>query len=428
MNIRETMEYIHAVGSLGSRPGLSRIEELCRRLGDPQDGLRFIHVGGTNGKGSVSAMLSSVLKAAGYRVGLYTSPYLYDFRERMQIGNEPISEEALCEIMDRVKAEADGMDDRPTEFELITAAAFLWFKNEGADPVILEVGLGGRLDATNIIKQSLLSLITGISLDHTSILGDTEEAIAKEKAGIFKADCPAAIGEVSPAVKKALFESAKQTKTHLSFLDLSSLSIQKATKEGIRFTFQRKEYSIPFAATYQPKNAALALQAIKALRKGGLKIPDEAIKEGLATVYWPGRFEYFNRSPDVIYDGSHNPQGVTATVETIKRLYKKKKILLITGVMADKDYGAIVKSLAPLTDTVFTVTPDNPRSLSAEVLCDAYRQRGAIAFPRPSVKQALSELSPLSKAFRKPIFILGSLYLYKETKDAFLACQSEKLF
>lgn len=425
MNIQETMEYIHAVGSLGSRPGLSRIEELCRRLGDPQEGLRFIHVGGTNGKGSVSAMLSSVLKAAGYRVGLYTSPYLYDFRERMQIGGEPIREEALCAIMDRVKAEADKMDDRPTEFELITAAAFLWFKNEGADPVILEVGLGGRLDATNIIKKSLLSLITGISLDHTSILGDNEEAIAKEKAGIFKESCPAVIGEVSPAVKKALSAAAREKGTPLSFLDLSSLRVKKATKEGIRFRFEKGEYSIPFAASYQPKNASLVLKAINALKKGGLLISDEAIKGGLSTVYWPGRFEYFSRTPDVVYDGSHNPEGVTATVETIKRLYRGKKILLITGVMADKDYTAIVRSLAPLTETVFTVTPDNPRSLSADALCAAYRKKGAAALPRPSVKDALKETAPLAKAFGRPIFILGSLYLYKEAKDAFSECRNE---
>ncbi len=425
MNIGETMEYIHAVGSLGSRPGLTRIEELCRRLGDPQDSLRFIHVGGTNGKGSVSAMLSSVLGAAGYRVGLYTSPYLYDFRERMQIGGEPIGEEALCRIMERVKAEADGMADRPTEFELITAAAFLWFRNEGCDPVILEVGLGGRLDATNIIKKPLLSLITGISLDHTSILGDTEEAIAKEKAGIFKEGCPALVGEVSPAVRGVLSTAAKEKGTPLSFLDPSSLSIQSAAKEGIRFRFEKKEYSIPFAATYQPKNASLVLKAIDALKQVGLTLPDEAVKSGLSSVYWPGRFEYFCRLPDVVYDGSHNPQGVKATVETIKRLYRGERILLITGVMADKDYTAILASLAPLADTVFTVTPDNPRALSAEALCAAYRKMGAVALPRPSVKEALTDASPLAKAFHRPIFILGSLYLYKEAKDAFLACRDE---
>ncbi len=425
MNIQETMEYIHAVGSLGSRPGLSRIEELCHRLGDPQDSLRFIHVGGTNGKGSVSAMLSSVLTKAGYRVGLYTSPYLYDFRERMQIGGKPISEEALCEIMDRVKAEADGMPDRPTEFELITAAAFLWFKNEGCDPVILEVGLGGRLDATNIIKKSLLSLITGISLDHTSILGDTEEAIAKEKAGIFKEGCPALVGEVSPTVRKALSAAAREKGTPLSFLDLSSLSIKSAAKEGIRFRFEKEEYSIPFAASYQPKNASLVLKAIAALKAGGLPIPDEAIKGGLSSVYWPGRFEYFCRRPEVVYDGSHNPEGVKATVQTIKRLYRKKKILLITGVMADKDHAAIVNSLAPLADTVFTVTPDNPRALSADALCAAYRRKGVSALPRPSVKEALRDASPLAAAFQKPIFILGSLYLYKEAKDAFCECRDE---
>ncbi len=425
MNIQETMEYIHAVGSLGSRPGLSRIEELCRRLGDPQDSLRFIHVGGTNGKGSVSAMLSSVLTKAGYRVGLYTSPYLYDFRERMQIGGKPIGEEALCEIMDRVKTEADGMPDRPTEFELITVAAFLWFKNEGCDPVILEVGLGGRLDATNIIKKSLLSLITGISLDHTAILGDTEEAIAKEKAGIFKEGCPALVGEVTPAVKKALSEAAREKGTPLSFLDLSSLSIKSEAKEGIRFRFEKAEYSIPFAASYQPKNASLVLKAIAALKEGGLPIPDEAIKGGLSSVYWPGRFEYFCRDPEVVYDGSHNPEGVKATVETIKRLYRKKKILLITGVMADKDHAAIVSSLAPLADTVFTVTPDNPRALSADALCAAYRRKGVSALSRPSVKEALRDASPLAAAFQKPIFILGSLYLYKEAKDAFCACRDE---
>ncbi len=414
------MAYIHATEWQGSRPGLSRIRELCHALGDPQKKLRCIHVAGTNGKGSTSAMLAAVLRASGYRTALFTSPYIYRFGERMQIGGVPIPDKALCRIMDKVRPHADAMADKPTEFELITAAAFLWFFEEGVDVAVIEVGLGGRLDATNVIEAPLLSIVTGISLDHTAILGDTVEAIAHEKAGIFKAGAPVVVGDVTPAVREVLAGEAAERGCAIDFLRADAVQIHETTPSGTRFSYGAwEDVTIPFAAVYQPKNASLALLAADALREAGLELPEKAVRHGLANVFWPARFEYFRHAPDVVFDGSHNPEGIAAAAESIRRLYRGR-ILLLTGVMRDKDYTAMIETLTPLCERVLCVRPDNPRALPAEELMAAWQAGGAEATAYPDVLTAMEAGLSLARQERLPLFILGSLYLYREALDAFV--------
>ena len=421
MTIDETMAYIHATAWQGSRPGLSRITALLSALGNPERGLRCIHIAGTNGKGSTSAMLDSILRAAGYRTALFTSPYLYAFGERMQVNGVPIGDEALCRVIERIRPAVDAMEDRPTEFELITAAAFVYFAEERVDVAVIEVGMGGRLDATNVLEAPLLSVITGIALDHTAYLGDTVEAIAREKAGILRAGTPAVSGALDEGVRAVLREEAAAHGTEIAFTDPSALRDVRPTRFGTDFSYRgRGGLHIPFAASYQPKNAALVLDACDALVANGLPLGEEAIARGLAAVAWPGRFEYFSHDPDVIFDGSHNPEGIEAALASIEALYEGK-FLLLTGVMGDKDYGAMIDTLSSRVARAFCVRPDNPRALPAPELAAAWQAGGVPAEGYPTVEAAMRAALGAAGDTGLPLFILGSLYLYREAKDAFLA-------
>ncbi len=413
------MAYIHATEWQGSRPGLSRITALLASLGNPERDLRVIHIAGTNGKGSTSAMLASCLMAAGYKTALFTSPYLYAFGERMQIGGVPISDAALCRVIEALRPHVDRMDDRPTEFELITAAALLWFREEGVEYAVIEVGMGGRLDATNVFSAPLLSVITGISLDHTAYLGDTEEAIAREKAGILKSGVAGLVGDVTPGVREALLAAAAERGAPLSFLDAAAIRDVLPTRYGTTFSYREREgVKIPFSAVYQPKNASLVLDACDMLRARGVTLPEEAILSGLRSVRWPGRFEYFSHEPDVVFDGSHNPEGIAAALASTRALYEGK-FLLLTGVMRDKDHAAMIKTLAGHVAHVFCVRPDNPRAMEAEELCAEWEEAGVSATAFPGVLLAMEKAYREAEGTGMPLFILGSLYLYREARDAF---------
>ena len=419
MNIQETMAYIHATEWQGSRPGLSRIAALCQALGDPQKKLRAIHIAGTNGKGSTSAMLASILREEGYRVALFTSPYIYRFGERMQIDGVPIPDDELCRVIERIRPFVDAMDDRPTEFELITAAAFVYFAEAAVDYAVIEVGMGGRLDATNILECPLLSIITGIALDHTAYLGDTVEAIAKEKAGILKRGSAAVCGMLDENAAHVIFEIACSQDIYCGFADPRALCVRKVTPHGCTFSYRRRRrLHIPFAATYQPRNAALVLDACDELRHRGVSISERSIRRGLRKVAWPGRFEYLSHKPDVIFDGSHNPEGIAAAAESIKALYKGR-ILLLTGVMRDKDFSSMIDTLAKMTESVYCVRPDNPRAMDAEALCAVWREKGADAAAFGTVTDAMRAAVSAARERGLPLFILGSLYLYREARDAF---------
>lgn len=417
MNYQEALEYIHSINWAFCKPGLERIRMLCERMGNPQTRVKFVHVAGTNGKGSVCAMLSSILTRAGYKTGLYTSPYIKHFNERMMIDGEMISDDELTELTEYIRPIADGMEDKPTEFELITALAFEYFARHKCDLVVLECGLGGRLDSTNIIESPALSVITGVALDHVAILGDTTEKIAHEKAGIIKRGSPVLFGNNShdDDALRVITDVAASRNAPLTLTDESMLQNVHYSIDGTSFDFgEEKDYTLRLLGVYQPYNAATVLSAIHILRDSGYIVSENAVREGLRTVYWSARFERLSDDPVVIYDGGHNPQGISVAKKSIETYFGNEKILLLTGLMGDKDYSCMVNELAPLTERVYTVTPNNPRSLPAYELAEVYRSVGANAIPFQTVASAVDTAMRDAQRENRPLFILGSLYLYCE--------------
>ncbi len=416
MNYKEALEYIHGISWTFCKPGLERIGELCERLGHPERKLRFIHVAGTNGKGSFCSMTESILRHAGYKTGLYTSPYIKVFNERMRVMGENITDERLAEITERVKPIADAMADKPTEFELITAIAFLYFLEEGCDIVVLEAGMGGRLDSTNIIDTSVLSVITGIALDHTAFLGDTVEKIAAEKAGIIKRGIPVLFGGTDDSAKAVIESVAAERGSKLHTVDYASLDVKSALLSGSTFDYKsRHGVHISLLGLYQPRNACVVLDAMDILNKEGFNISESDIEAGLASAVWPARFEIINKSePLIIFDGAHNPEGISSAVRSIKHYFGDEKVYIITGVLKDKDYEFIASELSSVAERAFTLTPDNPRALSAADYASVLSARGVIATPYPSIEEAFAAAKEAAKADGKPLFSLGSLYTYTD--------------
>ena len=421
MTYHEALDYIHSVGWLGSRPGLSRTVELLRRLGNPEQELKFVHVAGTNGKGSTCACIASVLKEAGYKVGFNLSPYILRFNERIQICGEQISDEDLAALVEEVRVHAEAMEDHPTEFELITALALLYFKRQSCDIVVLEVGLGGELDSTNVIPCPEVAVLTAMGMDHTQVLGDTMAQVARAKAGIIKDGGMvvsyggnAEADEVFRAVCKdrdARFIEADHSRvTALSF-DLGD-NVFSCTPYG--------ELHLPLIGRYQLKNACVAITALEALREKGWKISDEDIRRGLAAVRWPGRFELLSQEPIFLLDGAHNPHGMAATVESLRAYFPEGNIHFLLGVMADKDVAAMTELLAPLAADFTAVRPDNDRAMSAEALGAALA-----ALERPvTVAESVAEGVRIvrEKAGQRGVACaLGSLYFSGDVRQAVLA-------
>jgi len=413
MTYDEALKYIHGISWTFCKPGLERISELCERLGNPQNDLKFVHVAGTNGKGSFCSMLSSVLIKAGYKVGLYTSPYILEFNERMRFMGINIDNSTLARITERVKPIADSMSDKPTEFELITAIAFLYFKEMGAEIVVLEAGMGGRLDSTNVISSSVLSVITGIALDHTAFLGDTVEKIAKEKAGIIKPCVPVLYGGEDESAARVISEAAKERGSEFLRSDYNRLTVKESDLGGTVFDYkEQRDIKISLLGLYQPKNASLVIEAVSALRSIGFVISEESLREGLASAEWKARFEIIKRNPLLIFDGAHNPQGITSATESIAHYFNGQKVYALTGVLKDKDYDFIATELSKVVSHAFTITPDNKRALTAEEYAVVLRNKGVDALPCQSIKEALK--LGLSKAENDsvPLVCLGSLYTY----------------
>lgn len=419
MTYREALEYIHSVTWKGSRPGLSRITELLDRLGNPQNKLRFVHIAGTNGKGSTSAMTESVLRAAGYKTGLFVSPYIKDFNERICVAGSPISDEELAAATATVRPHADAMEDAPTEFELITAIGLVHFLLVGCEIVVLETGMGGRLDSTNVIKPPLATIITGIAMDHTAFLGDTVEAIAAEKAGIIKKGTPVVWGGDSKAARAVIEDTARRMGAPFVAAEDTSLLVKSMGLDGTVLDFgERKDVFLPLLGAYQPQNLATVLCGIDVLKGRGLSISEEAVREGLRTVSWRGRFERLSGEPPVFFDGAHNPQGVAAAVRGIKQYFPGRRVVLLSGVMADKDYSDMIKSLSGVALKVFTLTPDNPRSLPAAEYAKYFLAAGVEAEAFPTVEEAVRAAISFAAGVGAPVFALGSLYMYGEVSNA----------
>ena len=415
MNYTESIEYIHSISWCFCKPGLERISELCKMLGEPQKSLKFIHVAGTNGKGSFCAMLDSILRAAGYKVGLFVSPYVKEFNERITYDGKPISNEALAEVTSYVRPFADSMAEKPTEFELITAIGFEYFRRVGCDVVILETGMGGRFDSTNIIDAPLLSVITGISIDHAAFLGDTVEKIAYEKAGIIKKNTPALFGGADAGALRVISAYAELMDAPFHVTDREKIQNVRYSLGGTTLDFgERCDLSLSLLGSYQPLNAANVLTAVDILKARGFNIPEDAIRAGLSSTVWHARFEVLSKDPIIIYDGAHNPEGIAAAVASVTEYFPDQKVNVLSGVMKDKDHVVIAAELAKIAARVYTVTPDNPRALSAVEYATQLEGFGVCATPFDSIISALSAAIADSKKTNTPLVCLGSLYMYCE--------------
>ena len=417
MDYQQALGYIGGVASLGMKPGLGRIEELLARLGHPERALRFVHVAGTNGKGSTSVMIAAALSAAGYRTGLYTSPHLLRMNERMRLDGAEITDAELAGVVTSLAAAAEGMAEPCTEFELLTAAALLWFARRGADIAVLEVGLGGRLDATNAIPRPDCAVIANIGLDHPDILGDSVEAIAAEKAGIFKGG-RAVSYEQPESVAAVLRSAAAKTGTELTFADFSKIEPLSDSVEGQRFRFEGEEYSIRLLGAHQLKNAAVALTALDTLRRSGWDLPAEGVRKGLAAAVWPARFELVERAPLFVADGGHNPQCVAATAEAIRRYMPGGRCVILMGVLADKDWSAMIDILADVAEGFVCAAPDSPRALPAADLGAELLRRGLHAEVCSSVPEAVEAAKALAGE-QGAACSVGSLYMSGAVRECF---------
>ena len=418
MTPNEALEYIHSVCWKGSIPGLGRTRELLEKMGNPQNQLQFVHIAGTNGKGSTAAMTANILRKAGYCTGLYTSPYIFRFHERMQVNGQCISDEELAEITAFVKPLAESMADHPTEFELVTCIAMEYFKRHHCDVVSLEVGMGGELDSTNVIASPLVAVLTNIGLDHTEFLGDTLEKICETKAKIIKPGTIAVTYREKPSVEAVIDARCREVGAKWMPADFDSIHLVRASLEGQVFDWgDDTALELPLLGKHQLYNAAVVLTIVKALRERGLAISDTAMREGIATVSWPGRFELVARDPLFIVDGGHNPQCIEALVNNVRDYLNGRTLTVLTGVLADKDYGAMYQDMAQYVSQFVTVTPPNPRALSAQDL-KAYLER----FGKPiTACDTVAEGVALAKelAGREGVVLAyGSLYMVGDIEDA----------
>ena len=418
MNATEAIEYIHSVCWKGSIPGLERTENLLKLMGNPEKKLKFVHIAGTNGKGSTAAMTASILQQAGYRVGLYTSPYIYRFHERMQVNGVEISDEDLAAVTEYVKPLAQSLEVSPTEFELVCCIAFEYFLRQNCDIVVLEVGMGGAFDATNVIECPEVAVITNIGLDHTDFLGNTVEEIAETKAGIFKEGGRAVIYRSSESVEKVFEDVCAQRHVSLKKADFDGLKLHSCGLEGQSFDCgQRKNLFLPLLGVHQLKNAAVVLSIADTLVEQGWHISEENIRDGLRYARWPGRFDIVGRDPLFIIDGGHNPQCIEALVVNIQDYLKDQKVIALTGVLADKDYADMYKPVMPLVQEFVCVTPPNPRKLEAAELAHHLQSVGAKATACDSIEAGVR--TAREKAGTDGVVLcFGSLYTIGSIKEA----------
>lgn len=413
MNYQESRAYIDGASRYGAVLGLGNMEEMLERLGNPQDELQYIHVAGTNGKGSVIAYLYTTLMKAGYRVGRYISPTLYSYRERMEIAGERISREQFARYTEEVAGVIRDMTDQglphPTPFEIETAIAFLFFKEENCDPVILEVGMGGDLDATNIIQNTKLAVLVSISMDHMAFLGNTLKEIAEKKAGILKPGCQAVTAAQKPEAARVIAEKCKSLGVPCKISDSSAAGILSENVDGQTFTWKGETYRIPLAGVYQKENAVLALDALEILDGLGYHTTREQRKEGLAATSWRGRFSVLNRAPLFVVDGAHNPAAADMMAESIEHYFSGRTLYFIMGMFRDKDYRSVLKKTAPYAKKIFTIeAPDNPRALPAKELAHAAQDFHSDVEAAESIDEAVEKAFSLAKP-EDVILAFGSL-------------------
>ena len=418
MNVNEAIEYIHSVYWKGGHFGLDRVLTLLEKMGNPEKKLKYVHIAGTNGKGSTASMTASILQKAGYRTGLYTSPYIYRFHERIQINGQQISDEDLVEITEYVKPLADSMEQSPTEFELVCAIAFEYFVRKQCDIVVLEVGLGGDYDATNVIECPEVAVITNIGLDHTDVLGNTLEEIARTKAGIFKEGGDAVIYRGLPSVEQVFEDVCREKHISLKKADFDGLRLKAHSLDGQVFDCgDRKDLVLPLLGDHQLHNASVVLSVVDTLIAKGWNISEENIRDGLRDVSWPGRFDIVSREPLFIIDGGHNPQCIEALVKNIEDYLTGRKVVALTGVLEDKDYADMYRPVMPLVDSFVCITPPNPRKLEAAELAAHLRGAGAQATACQTIKEGVA-LALREAGETGAVLCFGSLYTIGAIREA----------
>jgi len=401
MTYEQAMDFIHSRLKFGSILGLNTIGALLERLSNPHEKLRFIHVAGTNGKGSTSTMIANILKESGFKTGLYISPFINSFSERIQINGEEISKEEIARFTAQI---IEVMDEnvQPTEFEVVTAIGFLHFLNQNCDYVVLEVGLGGRFDATNIIQKPVVSVITSISLDHTELLGDTVDKIAFEKCGIIKQNCPVvAYADNEIAANEVITKIAAENNSKLIFADKNTVFVKEMNVFGTAFIYQNDEYKISMLGMHQVYNALTAITVAKLL-----EISIDKIQKGLVGTKFAGRFEIIHKNPVVIIDGAHNYSGILAFKDTLLKNFKMNKKIIIMGMLKDKEYEKCIKEIAEIADVFIATEPENLRKLSAREMADVSGANLCFENKNNAIAYALENAEK-----DDVICVCGSLYL-----------------
>lgn len=424
MNYDETLKYIHGTYKFGSKLGLENITYLLDLMGNPNEKLKIIHVAGTNGKGSTSSFIASVLKAAGYKVGLYTSPYLEEFTERIRVNGENIPKKDLGEVTSFVKENVDKMVEcgmnHATEFEIVTAIGFEYFKRQNVDFVVLEVGLGGRFDATNVVENPLVSVITPIDFDHTDYLGDTLDKIAYEKAGIIKENSFVASFPQQKEAMKVIEEVCRVRNGKLIKAPIDSIEILKQDDRGQSFNVEYgneklKNITISMLGKHQIENATVALTALYILEKEhDVKISRSALYKGFKENIWPGRLEIIKRKPLILIDGAHNPQGMKALSKVLKELFSDRNIILGIGILGDKD-ASMLDEIVPLANKLVLTKPNNPRAMSVENLEKILEKYEKITLKKEKIVDAVEEALFLANDDDVVVFA-GSLYMIGEVR------------
>lgn len=421
MKYEEAMRYITEVGNFGSSYGLDRTFRLLELLDNPQNKIKTIHIAGTNGKGSTTAMISKILMGSGYKVGMYTSPFLEEFEERIQINRVNIPKEKLGSLMDKLKVVVDKVIEEgynhPTEFEIVTCLMFLYFYNEKVDFAVVEVGLGGRLDSTNVITP-IISIITSISYDHTNLLGNTLTEIAGEKAGIIKANVPVVIFPQEEEILRVIESKCSELNSTLYIVNKDDSELVEILQEEkpyqkVKIKGFNNEYNVklPLLGEHQIVNLSLAIKAIEVLEKENkVKISKEILEESLKNVTWNGRLEVMKKSPLLVIDGAHNIQGITKLKENIEKYFKYKNVYLILGILADKDVESMIKVITPMAKAVYAVTPNSTRAEDAYDLKNEVIKynKNCIAFKEyeEALKAALKDAKD-----NDIIIVSGSLYM-----------------
>ena len=420
MDYQQAVDYIESPALPRGRYGLERLKQALELLGNPQHKVRFVHVAGTNGKGSCAAMLASVLKEAGNRTGLYISPHLRRYNERMQVDGVDISDDDLIRAAQRVKEVCEQLGGTPIVFEVLTLMALWYFAERRCDFVVLEVGIGGKLDATNCIPAPAAALIAQLGFDHTETLGSTIEEIAAQKGGIAKPGSQLVMAEQEPAALRVVEQLCREQGCGFTVADPERLQVLSTSPEGQRLRDRTYgELLLPLAGSHQVKNAANVLTVVEVLKGEGFAIPDRAVRQGIESTVWPARFERLSRSPDFILDGGHNPQCVQAAVQALQDYYPGKKVVFLTGMMKDKDSAAMLAKMAEVAKAFVCLHADSERAFGAQELAREIEDTlGLAAYPAASAQEGCALAQRLAGE-QGVVCALGSLYLAGEIRAVF---------